>query len=1063
MRKILLMMAAILSAGFAFAQNVQVTGIATSAEDGYPMPSVAVAVQGTGRGTTTDLDGAYSISVPSNGTLVFSFLGYDDAVVPVNGRTVINVALQPGSIMVDDVMITAMGISKSEKSLGYSATEIKSDELIAARQNNVINAVAGKVAGVSISSSATTAGGQQSVIIRGLSSIGSSNQPLYIVDGVPMQSLRISNTAEGYGNLGVGIGSLNNDDIESMTILKGAAATALYGSRASNGVIIVNTKSGKNSKTEVSVNFGTQFSSVSTLPEFQNKFLTGWDGNLTLDENGSWGPIGNGQFRVYGPVVNNQQLAKNYTAIPNNIRDFYDTGIQYNTSVSMRGGTDKTGYYISYSHLNDDGILPMDHDTYKKDTWSFRGNHQAYKWLSIESSINVSKQVTDQVSEGSGKQSMIEGMYQAGRDIAFIDAKDLSSIFNRPEGWYTPYGITNPYWIIDNSYNRVDTKKVFGKIQADITPIKQLTLSYRYGFDYTDYDSKTTMYQIAMDPSYANAGSTNQEGSIAVGYGRYYELNNDFLANWKDTYGDFEVNATAGVNISERGNTQASAGVKGLTFDTGFWDLSNTTKQPTASESQSKRRNIGAFGDLQVGWDDQVYLNLTARNDWSSTLPMENNSFFYPGATLSWLFSNSFGFDDATFGKLRVAYGKTGNDPGVYLTQPVYTQGYAAMYLGDDIEFPFNGYNAYQATASLASASLQPEMTTEFEVGANVSFFSGRLGLDVSYYDRTSDMQIFTLPSDPATGYSSMVINFGKVNNKGIEVLLSTTPVKTRNFQWDINFNYTKNNNKVVSLPDGLDGGKSRLVNYDDVYMYAEVGKPLGTLYTNLPEYTEDGKIIVGPDGLPLQGKEYEYTGYTVQNDWTGGINTSIKYKNFSVGATLDVRWGGYMYSRTKTLLWFTGNSIENTYNDRKAFVVPNSVMVLTDANGKEVLDAEGNRQFIENSTPITLYESTYQYYMNGNNSYPLEGGKCKLVDRTYAKLRDVSVSYTLPSNLVRKAHLSDVTLSAVGSNLYIWTPKSNCYIDPDQGYTTDLNGMFGEIACTVPCRYFGFNAQIKF
>ena len=1063
MRKILLMMAAVLSAGFAYAQNLQVTGIATSAEDGSPMPSVAVAVEGTGRGTTTDLDGAYSISVPADGTLVFSFLGYDDAVVPVNGRTVINVALQPGAIMVDDVIITALGISKSEKSLGYSATEIKNDQLTAARVENVISSVAGKVAGVQVSSSATTAGGQQSVIIRGVSSIGSSNQPLYVVDGVPMQTLTISNTAAGYGNLGVGIGSLNNDDIESMTILKGAAATALYGSRASNGVIIVTTKSGKNAKTEIAVNFGTQFSTVSTLPEFQNKFLTGWDGNLTLDENGSWGPIANGQLRIYGPVVNSSQLSKNYSAVPNNVRDFYDTGVLYNTSVSMTGGNEKTGYYLSYSHSKDDGILPMDKDTYGKNTISFRGNHQAYKWLSVESSVNVSKQETNQVSQGTGQQSILEGLYQAGRDIAFVDAQDLTSIFNRPEGWYTPYGITNPYWIIDNSYNRTDTKKVFGKIQADVTPIKQLKLSYRYGFDYTDFDRKTTMYQIAMDKSYSNSSSTNQEGSVATRYGRYYEINHDFLANWKDKYGSFEVNATAGVNMSERGYTFASSGVTGLTFDTGFWDLTNTINLPTASEEQMKRRNVGAFGDLQLGWDDQVYVNVTARNDWSSTLPLANNSYFYPGATLSWLFSNTFGFDDSTFGKIRLAYGKTGNDPGAYMTNPVFTQGYASMYLGDDISFPFNGYNAYQLTATLPSETLKPEMTTEFEVGANISFFNGRLGLDVSYYDRTSDMQIFTLPSDPATGYSSMVVNFGKVNNKGIELLLSTTPVKVGDFQWDVNFNYTKNNNKVVSLPDGLDGGKSRLVNYDGIYMYAEIGKPLGTLYTTLPEYTDDGKIIVGKDGLPLQGTEYEYTGYTVQNDWTGGINTTISYKGLSIGATLDVRWGGYMYSRTKTLLWFTGNSIENTYNDRKAFVVPNSVMLVTDSKGNEVLDAEGNRQFVENNTPITLYKSTYQYYMNGNKSYPLEGGKCALVDRTYAKLRDVTVSYTLPKSFVRKAKLTDVTLSAVGSNLYLWTPKSNCYIDPDQGYTTDLNGMFGEIDCTVPCRYFGFNAQIKF
>jgi len=406
--------------------------------------------------------------------------------------------------------------------------------------------------------------------------------------------------------------------------------------------------------------------------------------------------------------------------------------------------------------------------------------------------------------------------------------------------------------------------------------------------------------------------------------------------------------------------------------------------------------------------------------------------------------------------KFRAAYGQTGNDPSAYLTEAIYVQGYANSYIADkDLAFPFNGYNGYMADMKLASASLQPEMTTEFELGTDVRFFNGRIGIDAAYYNRESDMQIFSLPADPATGYTTMVVNFGKVGNKGYELLLNTVPVRSKDFEWGVDFNFSKNYNEVKSLPDGVEG-KSQLVKYDDVITYAEVGKPIGTIWTNLTQHTEDGKIICDPKtGLPTQGA-YEYSGYNTQNDWIGGISTSFRYKNFSASATMDIRWGGKMYSRTKTLLWFTGNSIENTYNDRKAFVVPNSVVPITDAEGNVT-------GYAENDIPITLYSSTYQYYMNGNDSYPLEGGLCKLVDRSYAKLRTVSISYDIPSKIVAKAHLKGVRISAVGNNLFLWTPSSNCYIDPDQGYTTDIRGMFGEIACTVPTRYFGFNVQVKF
>ena len=1042
------------------AQNVTVRGTVTDASNGETLQAVTVALRGTTQGVFTDAQGAFSISVPQNGVLVVSMIGYQTMEVPVNGRSAISISLKPDSEYLDEVVVTALGITKSQKALGYAASTVRSDELTSARVSDAAAAIAGKVAGVQVSNSSTTAGGAQSIIIRGVSSIGRSNQPLYVVDGVPLQDVTVYNTSAGYGNLGGGIGTLNSDDIDSMTILKGAAATALYGSRASGGVIVINTKSGRNKvNTNVTINSGVQFSSVSTLPEFQNQFGTGWDGSLTLDENGSWGPQLNGQIRPYGPVVNNSQMIKAYAAVPNNIRNFYETGVQYNNSIAVQGGTEKTGFYASYANVSDNGILPGKKDTYGKNTLSFRGNYQAYDWLSLETSVNVSTQKSSQVGQGSQNTSMIEGLYQAGRDISFIDSSDLSNIFYTPAGWFTPYGITSPYWLIENAYNVVDMKKVFGKAQVNINPIKPLTISYRYGFDYTDYDQKLTEAQIHLPSTNPNSSSTNMDGSIQANYGRYHEINHDLLINWNDKYfdGRFEVNATVGANINERGSTYAGAKVTGLTFDTGFWDLSNTSNNPTASESQSLRRGIAVFADVQLGWDDQVYLDVTARNDWTSTLPINNNSYFYPGATLSWLFTNTFNLANSpiSFGKLRLAYGRTGNDPAAYQTVATYAQANAGGYFGagEALNFPFGGYNAYMKSSSLASANLQPEMTTEFEVGADIRFFKDRIGIDVAYYNRVSDMQIFSLPVDPATGYSSMVMNFGKVSNKGVELLLTTTPIKTRNFQWDLDFNWSKNNNLVESLPEGLEGGKAAIANdgWGDVYMYAEVGKPIGQIYATLPERTSDGKYIVGKNGTPLQKTEREDTGYNVQNDWSGGISTTLRYKNISLSATFDVRFGGKIYSRTKSLLWFTGNSIETTYNQRRAFILPNSVV------------SDGNGGYVENTTPIDLYSSTFQYYFDGNTSNPLEGSACVLIDRTYAKLRNLSVSWTLPQKWTDPLQIKGITLSAVGSNLFLWTPASNCYIDPDQGFKTDLQGMLGEYFCTVPCRYMGFNVKVTF
>ena len=1050
--------------------QTKVNGTVVSQDDNQPVIGVSVLVVGTNIGTVTDANGRFTLTVPAGKSqLRFTYIGMET--LEVSARPNMRIVLRNGDTNLDEIVVTAMGISRQQKTLGYSAQTLDNTELTTGKLTDVTSALAGKVAGVQVNATSGDPGSANSVIIRGISSINGNNQPLYVVDGVPLQQTTFSGTQKGqdeFANAVGGISSINPNDIETMTVLKGAAATALYGSRAANGVIMITTKGGKKAgerNFSISYDGSVQWRQVSTLPKFQNQFGQGWNGKQTFIENGSWGPEFDGSTQVYGPIWNHQQLIHQYSALEDNIKDFYDTGVSTTHSVSMNGisADQKMTYYLSYSYTSDNGIIPGDKDTYKRNTIAYRGSYDATDWLKMSSSINFSNSKTNTVGTYQGT-SMIDGILEFPRDLSLVDRKDLSSPFNTPEAWYTPYGITNPYWAIENNYNHNDAKQVFGKIQADIKPIRQLTLTYRFGFDYTDYDHKLGVPEINLDDALINEdygyapSNMNQSGYVSTTYLRKYEMNHDFLANWQDKYldGKLDVNIMAGVNMSERYTTYTSNQTDGLTFYTNFWDLSNGATKTDISEGQTKRRNVGLLGDITIGWDEMLFLELTARNDWSSTLPLEKNSYFYPGATLSWIFTKLIPKNNILdFGKVRLAYGKTGNDADAYRVYPRYAQAYSDGYYAKELtKFPFNGVNAFQAAATVGSSSLKPEMTTEFEVGLNLAFLQNRINIDFAYYNRNTDDQIFTLPVDPATGYSFMVTNFGKVRNSGIELLVNTTPIRTKNFRWDLGFNFAKNKNKVVSMPESLDGGMVNINAFsagnDAVYMRAVEGLPMGELFTYLPQYTNDGKLIVGDSGQPLLTDEVKDTGKNVNPDWTGGVNTSLSAYGFTLSAALDIRKGGYMFSRTKNLMQFTGNGEITTYNNRNPFVIPNSVV------------GDGNGGYVENTTPIYTFDGSYQDYFN--NYGAAQGGEFYLLDRSYVKLRNITLAYTLPKSIVSKLYLSDITVSLFANNLFTWTHKSNRYIDPEtSSYGNDLEGLFGELYSNPACRNFGFNVGIKF
>ena len=558
----------------------------------------------------------------------------------------------------------------------------------------------------------------------------------------------------------------------------------------------------------------------------------------------------------------------------------------------------------------------------------------------------------------------------------------------------------------------------------------------------------------------------NADGYVLARYNRQYETNHDFLANYNENFvdGRLNINAIAGLNFNERYSTRLEGRTDVLTILSGFWNLSNGATKTTISDTQSKRRLVGLFGDVTLGWDDTIFLELTARNDWSSTLPVANNNYFYPGATLSVLFSNYLPKNEIlSFGKVRLAVGRTGNDAGVYNVFPTFSQAeFRGTYDAGIVSFPINGMNAFRRGYQIASDTLKPEMTTEYEAGINLQLLNGRIGIDAAYYNRTTSDQIFPISIEPATGYSSMVSNAGTVRNSGIELLLDLVPVQTRDFRWDLSFNFAKNNSLVVDLPAEL-GEKFEIDRFstsgtkDQVSLYAEKGKPFGTYWTYLPTYVEDGpykgKLIVDENGYPVLGDELQPTGFDANYDWTGGLSTSLSYKGLSVSATMDIRKGGTMFSRSKSIMQFTGNGIITTYNDRNPFVIPNSAM--------QVKDGDGNvTGYTENTVPIYTNNSSYQKYFDEYGAG--EGRLFYLLDRSFVKLRNVAVTYSLPKKWI--GPLSAVSVSAFVNNAFTWTAKDNYFIDPEStNMGTDTDGLMGETYVNPSCRIYGFNLNVKF
>lgn len=1039
--------------------QTQVMGTVVSQEDGAPVVGASVQIVGTKTGTATNADGRFSLLVPQGATkLRVSYLGMVSKEVAVAPN--LKIVLKPDNQSLNEVVVTALGIKRSEKAIGYSATTVSSDKLTAVRSADVVSSISGQVAGVQVNAAAGDPGASQSIVVRGFTSLSGSNQPLFVVDGIPMDNRSVTstdglNTGYDFGN---GASAVNPDDVASMTILKGAAATALYGSRAANGVVMITTKNGQRHEKGLGIEYngGIQWSVVGRLPEMQNDFGMGWNAEKTEIENGSWGPAFDGSQQLYGQIYNNSQKLKSYRAINNNIRDFFDTGVRYNNSLSLNNANEMGEYFLSLSQTSEDGILPTNADIYDKYTFSFRGTRKV-KDLTFGASVNYSSQNNKFSTTGQGL-NMINDIYQMPRDISIVELANLDDPFNQPGYYFTPYGVTNPYYVLKNYQSTYKAEKIFGKFQLDYEFLKYFKATYRIGLDATNserhYATPNMKVLFSGTPNDVLGVFNKATGEVNETIARRREMNQDFMVNYNQSITkDINLTALLGLNYSERKYHHLYSQVTNLTIPT-WYNLRNSADTPTTNTYSTRRRSYGLYGEVDFAWKDMVFITGMARNDWSSTLPKANRSFFYPGVTGSWLFSQLF--DENTkswfsFGKIRLAWGQTGNDADVYMVDPYYSLATANATGWGEVKFPLNGVNAYSVGNILGSNTLQPEITTEFEVGLNVAFLNNRINLDVDYYNRNSDKQIFQLASDPATGYTYQNMNLGKIRNQGIEALLTVKPIVTKDFDWTTSFNFTKNWSKVISLPKSL-GGKSSIERINGgAGLYAITGNELGQFLAQVPERDPEGHIVVDANtGLPVAKSSQEVIG-TMNNKYTLGISTNLRYKNVSLGFVFDIRQGGLMYSRTKSINYFVGNAIQTTYNQRRTFIVPNSVNASTDASG--------NVTYVENTTPIS--QADIDDYWNAGGD---QMNSAWLISKSFVKLRNVSLAWDVPKSWLANTFLTSVRLSLFGSNLLCWTPSDNTFIDPEtSSFGNDIKGNYGEFSANPSSRKFGFNVQVKF
>jgi TonB-linked SusC/RagA family outer membrane protein len=1059
------------------AQERTVTGKVTSTEDGSPLPGVNVVVKGTTNGTVTDADGGYSLSVPQdNAVLVFSFIGLRSEEVPVGTRATVDLQMAPDVQQLSEVVVTAMGIERTKNELAYAAQKVDGAQIAQTRDNNFVNALSGRVAGLDIKRT-NSMGGSTNVVIRGFKSITGNNQALFIVDGVPIDNSNTNAAAQTTGGGGYDYGNaaadINPDDIESVNVLKGAAATALYGSRAANGVILITTKKGRGQKgMGVTVNAGVTVGSIdkSTFAEYQKKYGQGYgayyedatgfflerdingDGTddlvTPLSEDASYGAAYDPNLMVYqwdafDPLSPNYGQARPWVAGKNDPSTFFETPVQTNYSVLLDGQTDRGYFKLGYTASDENGILP--NSTLSKDFVNLGASYKITSKLTASGSLNFSKiDGLGRYGSGYDDKNLMTNFRQWWN--VGVDVKEQEQAYwrNRKAGgtgnvtwnWADPTDLhpiywDNPYFTRYENYQNDERLRYFGFAMLEYKPADWINFMGRVSLDtYNEFQEERQAFGSVTVSEYQRFNRT------------FREYNYDLMANInRDLSEALNFKAVLGTNIRKTHTESVFAATNGGLALPRLYTLSNSANPIEAPvERFSDLQVNGLFANLTLGIRDMVFIDLAGRRDESSSLPKGENVYYYPSASVSFVFSELMKDSPwLTGGKIRVNYAEVGNTAPPQSVRDTY----------DNIA-PFGAVPLFSIAGTKNNPDLKAERTRSFEIGTEMSFLDGRVGFDITYYKQNTVDQIIPLPISRTTGYNAKFVNAGNIENKGVELQIFGTPVQTDDFNWTINLNWTRNRNEVVELPEGIDN--LQLGAYQGgVSINASLGEPYGTIRGEDFVYL-NGKKVVGSNGRYLRSATSNEIIGNINPDWTGGINNKLTYKNIGLSFLIDIKRGGDLfnldmyYGLATGILPETagtndlGNPSRNPLGEGGGFIYPNTVK--------------------EDGTPNDIRVTNAEFGYYGYRRVPAAGF---VYDASYVKLREIALTYSLPSGLISKlAPLKGIDLSIIGRNLWI-IHKNLPYADPEDGLGSGNLAAGYQVGTYPNVRNIGFNARFRF
>ena len=1045
MKKLFLLAAFLLTCALISAQSV--SGTITDANTGEGLEGAAVVVQGTTIGALTNGDGNYSIDLPDGATaLVINYVGYKTLVETINGRTTINVSLSEDFMQVDEVVVTAIGLESNKKAIGYSVQNVDAQDLVDSRETNLVNALSSKVAGVTVVSSSGSPGASSNIRIRGSVSISGGNSPLFVVDGVPIDNSQ-TNAQGGTGTGGVDNSNraidINPNDIESLTVLKGPAATALYGIRAANGAVIITTKSGQKGAPKVTFSAAYTADNYNKMPLRQNQFGQGRpdaDGNFgyrgpETAEGFSWGPaIADLEYdgdASYPYDLNGALVAKGSgNGTPANAYDPYDffvTGQTTDLNASISGGSDNLTYYVSAGQLTSGGIVP--NSTFSRTSLRTRIQAQLTSKLSMGMSANYINSGGNRIQRGSNLNGVMLGLmrttpsFDNGNGKIGQAAADDPSSYLVADGSQRSYraGVyDNPNWTANKNPFKDDVNRIIGYTSFRYDFTDWLSVSYKLGLDqYTD--ERNGAFDINPSPF----GFNWNEGSVYFATQTSRDLNSDLLLQInKNLTEDLTFNATLGHNYySTRVVTKRVIGNTLATPD--FYHISNAT-DVVSTEGIGQREIVGLLGTFNFGYKDFLYLNISGRQDWSSSLPADNNSFFAPAFSLGFVFTEAFGMQDnkvLPYGKIRASWGKVGLDAPIYSTSNYYN---AAFNGGDGfingLTYPAFGTNAFERDILLGNANLAAELTTTTEFGVELKFLDNRVGLDLTYYDSKSNGLILALQLPASTGFTNFVDNAAVVTNKGWEAIFNVSPVRTQDFRWDIDVNYTKYQNVVESLAEGIEN--VFMAGFTSTSSRAIAGQPYGAIFGSGFQKDDNGNTIIGADGWPLQDPNVQFQG-DPNPDWLAGIRNTFSYKGIRLSALIDIRQGGDMWCGTCGVINYFGTSqLSADERNNPTHTFP-GVMEDGTPNTTAV-------QLVDPAAGLgALYRVRYGF-----------GGitEMSIYETSWVRLRELTLSYRIPRAVLEGMPFSDASFSVYGRNLWLSTKYPG--IDPETNLTGASNGI---------------------